>query len=65
MPKPKESKPGVKRVNLNIEVDLHNRFKAATAAAGTTMTLAILAFIQQYVDENGLVAAPSKKKGRR
>jgi hypothetical protein len=65
VPKPKESKPGVKRVNLNIEVDLHNRFKAATAAAGTTMTLAILEFINQYVEENGVTAVSNKKKGRR
>jgi len=62
VPKQAESKSGVKRVNLNIEVDLHNRFKAATAAQGTTMTVVILEFINQYVQENGV--AP-KKKGRR
>ncbi len=62
MPKPKESERGVKRVNLNIEVDLHNRFKAATAAQGTTMTVVILEFIDQYVNQYGV---EPKKKGRR
>ncbi len=62
MPKPKESERGVKRVNLNIEVDLHNRFKAATAAQGTTMTVVILEFIDQYVNQHGV---EPKKKGRR
>ena len=62
MPKPKESEPEVKRVNLNIPVDLHTRFKAATAAQGTTITKVIMAFIEKYAEENGVVA---KKKGRR
>ena len=62
MPKPKESESGVKRVNLNIDVDMHNRFKAATAAQGTTMTVVILEFIDQYVKQYGV---EPKKKGRR
>ena len=50
----------VKRMNLNVEVELHNRFKAATAAQGLNMTDVLLAYIQSYVDKN----AP-KPKGRR
>jgi hypothetical protein len=49
-------------MNLNVEVDLHNSFKAVTAAQGKNMTDVLLEFIEQYVSKNG--AAP-KKKGRR
>lgn len=48
----------LKRVNLNIPVDLHNRFKAATAAQGLNMTDVIMDFIESYV-------AKSSPKGRR
>jgi hypothetical protein len=48
-------------VNVNIEVDLHNAFKSATAAKGTDMTTVLMEFIQNYVAKNGI--AP--KKGRR
>jgi hypothetical protein len=52
----------VKRMNINVEVSLHDAFKAATAAQGDNMTDVLLQFIKKYVGENGL--AP-KKKGRR
>lgn len=52
---------GLKRVNVNIEVNLHNAFKAATAAKGTDMTTVLMEFIQNYVTKYGI--AP--KKGRR
>lgn len=45
-------------MNLNVEVELHNRFKAATAAQGLNMTDVLLEFIQSYVAKH----AP---KGRR
>jgi hypothetical protein len=53
---------GLKRVNVNIEVSLHNAFKAATAAKGTDMTVVLQQFIESYVAKFGI--AP-QKKGRR
>jgi ParG len=52
----------VKRMNINVEVSLHDGFKAATAAQGVNMTDVLMQFIQEYVAKNGL--AP-KKKARR
>jgi predicted HicB family RNase H-like nuclease len=52
---------GVKRVNVNIPTELHNRFKAAAAAQGREMTEVILEFIESYVAKNAI----SQKKGRR
>jgi hypothetical protein len=56
--------PGItiKRMNLNVEVNLHNAFKAATAAEGTNMTDVLLEFIQDYVRKHAL--QPSKKARR-
>jgi hypothetical protein len=53
----------VKRMNLNVEVDLHNAFKAVTAAQGKNMTDVLLEFITQYIAKNNNVAP--KKKARR
>jgi predicted HicB family RNase H-like nuclease len=53
---------GLKRLNVNINEELHRRFKSATAAQGLDMTDLILEWIQKYVDKNGLVAL---KKSRR
>ena len=52
----------VKRMNLNVDVSLHNAFKAATAARGQNMTDEILKFIEEYVAKYGV---NPKKKGRR
>lgn len=56
----KAEEPQVKRMNLNVPVELHNSFKAATAARGLNMTDVLMEFIQSYVARN----AP-KPKGRR
>jgi hypothetical protein len=48
----------VKRMNLNVPVDLHNSFKAVTAAQGLNMTDVLMEFIQSYVTKNS-------PKGRR
>ncbi len=56
------AEPKVKRMNLNVEVSLHDAFKAATAAQGKNMTDVLLAFIEDYVAKNGV--APKKKRGR-
>ncbi len=56
----KAEEPQVKRMNLNVPVDLHNSFKAATAAKGLNMTDVLMEFIQSYVDKHA-----GKPKGRR
>lgn len=56
--KPEEGE--VKRMNLNVPVELHNTFKSTTAAEGQNMTDVLLEFIRSYVTRH----AP-KPKGRR
>ena len=46
-------------MNLNVPLELHNRFKSVTAAEGQNMTDVLLEFIQAYV------ARHAPKKGRR
>jgi hypothetical protein len=56
----------IKRMNLNVPADLHDRFKAATASQGTTMTKVLMKHIDEYVSKHGVTpAAPKKKTGRR
>lgn len=50
----------VKRMNLNVPVELHNAFKAATAVKGENMTDVLMDFIKSYVAKHA-----SKPKGRR
>jgi hypothetical protein len=50
-------------MNLNVPVELHNTFKATTAAQGQNMTDVLLEFIQQYVAQRGQAA--KQPKGRR
>ena len=52
----------IKRLNINIEVSLHNAFKAASAARGENMTDVLLQFIQDYVAKHG--TSPKKKERR-
>jgi hypothetical protein len=56
----KAEEPQVKRMNLNVPVELHNSFKSVTAGQGLNMTDVLLEFIKSYVTKN----AP-KPKGRR
>jgi len=58
----KAEQPKVKRMNLNVPVELHNSFKAVTAAKGLNMTDVLIAHIEQYVAKY----SPSSKqpKGR-
>jgi len=53
----------IKRLNINLELSLHNAFKAATAARGENMTDVLLKFIQKYVDSYGIT--PKKKERRK
>ena len=59
----KKEGTGLKRVNINVEVKLHNEFKSATAAKGTDMTSVLLEFIQNYVAKHG--STTPQQKGRR
>ena len=56
--KPEEQK--VKRMNLNVPVELHNSFKSTTAARGQNMTDVLLEFIESYITKHS-----PKPKGRR
>jgi hypothetical protein len=51
----------IKRMNLNVPFELHNRFKSVTAAEGKNMTDVLLEFIEDYVMKN----SSSKPKARR
>ena len=57
--KPEQQK--VKRMNLNVPVEIHNAFKAATAARGQNMTDVLMEQIQQYIAKYG----SKQPKGRR
>ena len=59
----KKEASGVKRVNINVEIKLHNAFKATAAAQGTVMTTVLTEFIQNYVAKHG--STTPQKKGRR
>ena len=50
-------------MNINLEISLHNAFKAATAAQGVDMTTVLQQFIENYVARYG--ASAPQKKGRR
>ena len=51
----------VKRMNLNVPVELHNSFKSVTAAQGQNMTDVLLEFIQNYITKH----SPKPKGGRK
>jgi hypothetical protein len=57
--KPEQQK--VKRMNLNVPIEIHNAFKAATAARGVNMTDVLMEHIQQYIAKYG----SKQPKGRR
>jgi tRNA(Glu) U13 pseudouridine synthase TruD len=50
----------LKRINVNLEARLHNRFKAAAAAQGKNMTEVLMEAIQAYV-----YASTSSKRVRK
>ena len=54
----------VKRMNLNVPVELHNRFKAATASQGLNMTDVLMQYIQSYVSKHGQSNKESKGQRR-
>jgi hypothetical protein len=52
----------LKRMNLNVPLQLHNAFKAATASQGLNMTDVLMEFIESYVAEH--TGSSKKPKGR-
>ena len=48
----KAEEPQVKRMNLNVPVELHNTFKSITAAQGLNMTDVLIQFVEDYVAKN-------------
>jgi hypothetical protein len=56
-----QQEPELKRMNLNVPLELHNSFKSLTAAQGENMTDVLLEFIQQYVDKH----TPKPKERRK
>ena len=56
---------GTKRINLNVPIDLHRRFKMATASEAKDMTEVLLEFIQAYVEKHTPAAVPLSRKGGR
>ena len=60
--KPEEQK--VKRMNLNVPVELHNSFKATTAAQGKNMTDVLMEFIKDYVMKSSQGRTGSKGRRR-
>ena len=53
-----KEEPGVKRVNINVEISLHNAFKSSTAAQGVDMTAVLMECIQKYVAKHGYAGPP-------
>ena len=60
----KKEGSGIKRVNINVEIGLHNAFKAATAAQGVDMTTVLMEFTQQYVGKYESSASKRQKSRR-
>ena len=58
----KKEGTGIKRMNINLEISLHNAFKATTAAQGVDMTTVLQKFIEDYVAKHGYATT---KKSRR
>ena len=57
----KSEEQKVKRMNLNVPVELHNNFKSVTAAQGQNMTDVLLEYIQKYITQN----SPKQKAKRK
>jgi hypothetical protein len=58
----KVEEPQVKRMNLNVSLELHNQFKSVTASQGQNMTDVLLKYIKDYVNK---YEAKQSKKGKR
>ena len=56
-----DSQGVVKRMNLNVPVELHNSFKSVTASQGLNMTDVLLEYIQKYITQH----SPKQKAKRK
>ncbi len=55
-----------KRLNVNMDANLHQAFKVATVAQGKDMSTVLIELVQQYVAKNYPQGLPAGlKKGRR
>ena len=59
------NKEAVKRMSIIIDPKLHRAFKLATAAQGREMSEVLIEFIEQYVQQHPVAAAPQPKKAGR
>ena len=58
--------PVLKRMNVNLDANLHAAFKTAAVSQGKDMTTALIELVQQYVAKNYPKGLPAGlKKGRR
>ncbi len=58
--------PVLKRMNVNMDANLHAAFKVAAVAQGKDMTTVLVELVQQYVAKNYPQRLPAGlKKGRR
>jgi predicted HicB family RNase H-like nuclease len=58
--------PVLKRMNVNMNADLHAAFKVAAVAQGKDMTTVLIELVEQYVAKNYPKGLPAGlKKGRR
>ena len=55
----------IKRLNVNVPLQLHNAFKAATAYRNENMTDVLLKLIEDYVAEYRFDLRPKKEKKER
>jgi hypothetical protein len=54
----------IKRMNINVDLSLHNAFKSAVSARGEKMTDVLLQFIEDYVRKYTPAVLKPAKKGR-
>ena len=55
------AKAPMKRMNVNLEAALHDRFKATAAARGRQMTEILVEFIEGYLRDN---EKPKRRQSR-
>jgi len=49
-------------MNLNVPLELHNRFKSITASQGQNMADVLLQFIHEYVGKHASGAKPKERR---
>lgn len=49
---PQKQKPEQKRLNVNIDLDLHSRFKTSVVRKGKDMSKVVTDLLEQWIKEN-------------